>query len=95
MESARYEIFRRGQMIDAGYDVPTTCEQPRCNEQINRGLDHLCGVTPGGDEHGCGGYFCGQHLYPAPVVEVGKRCIRDRGTDPTRHSPDAMTVTFT
>ncbi|MFD7860954.1 hypothetical protein [Streptomyces sp. NPDC059783] len=63
MGYARYEITRNGQTIEAGYTVPTTCEQPGCTEQIDRGLGHLCGETPGGDEFGCGGYFCGQHLY--------------------------------
>ncbi|WP_051877194.1 hypothetical protein [Streptomyces natalensis] len=96
MGYARYEIFRRGQTIEAGYDVPTTCEQPGCTERIDRGLAHLCGETPGGDDYGCGGYFCGRHLYMAPEGQRGERCIldRDNGTDPTVHSPDAMTVTF-
>ncbi|MEE6264933.1 hypothetical protein V2E29_04630 [Streptomyces diastatochromogenes] len=96
MGYARYEVFRRGQTIEAGYDVATTCEQPSCNETIDRGLAHLCGETPGDDEHGCGGYFCDQHLYMAPEGQHGERCIldRDNGADPTRHSPDAMVVTF-
>lgn len=59
-----YEITRQdGQTIEAGYEVEATCERPDCDAKIDRGLAYLCGKTPGGDEHGCGGYFCGQHLY--------------------------------
>jgi len=32
MGYARYEIYRNGQKIEAGYSVPTTCEQPGCTE---------------------------------------------------------------
>jgi hypothetical protein len=63
MGYALYEITRNGETIQAGYTVPTICEEDGCNEQIDRGLAHLCGATPGGDEYGCGGYYCGQHLY--------------------------------
>jgi hypothetical protein len=63
MGYAYYEITRNGETIQAGYTVPTICEEDGCNEQIDRGLAHLCGATPGGDEYGCGGYYCGQHLY--------------------------------
>jgi hypothetical protein len=66
MGYAQYTISRNGEEIEAGYAVQTVCEQPDCNEEIDRGLAHLCGATPGGDEYGCGGYFCGQHLYMAP-----------------------------
>lgn len=62
MGYASYEISRNGATILAGYAIPTTCEEPGCNEAIDRGLAHLCGQEPGGDEHGCGGYFCDQHL---------------------------------
>ncbi|MDQ0792002.1 hypothetical protein [Streptomyces sp. B1I3] len=62
MGYASYEITRNGQTIRAGYSVETTCEKTGCDEKIDRGLGNLCGQTPGGDEHGCGGYFCGQHL---------------------------------
>lgn len=42
---------------DIGYGVPAECDHPRCNEQIDRGLSYLCD-----DEHGCGLYFCEEHL---------------------------------
>ncbi|MEU0786307.1 hypothetical protein ABZ341_32600 [Streptomyces sp. NPDC006173] len=68
MGYAHYTITRNGEQIEAGYGVGTVCESDTCEEQIDRGLAHLCGATPGGDEYGCGGYFCGQHLYMAPEV---------------------------
>lgn len=74
MGYAHYEIYRNGQKIEAGYAVEAECEQPDCKEQIDRGLDYLCGQMPGGDEFGCGGYFCGQHLYMAPEGEHGYLC---------------------
>lgn len=96
MASGSYEIYRNGKKIKAGYLIATTCEQPGCNEKIDRGLAYLCGEQPGGDENGCGGYFCGHHLYTAPEGQHGSRCIlcRDRGDDPLSDSPDAMRVTF-
>lgn len=74
MGYARYEIRRNGEKIEAGYDVPTVCEQDGCQEQIDRGLAYLCGQAPGGDEHGCGGYYCGQHLYMTLDGDVGDLC---------------------
>ncbi|MEU1088935.1 hypothetical protein ABZ401_19230 [Streptomyces sp. NPDC005892] len=62
MGYASYSVTRNGQTIQAGYDVEAVCETTGCTEQIDRGLAYLCGNTPGGDEHGCGGYYCGQHL---------------------------------
>ncbi len=76
MGYARYKITRGGETIQAGYDVETVCEENGCTEQIDRGLAYLCGQDPGGDEHGCGGYFCGSHLYGAPEGEHGGRCAR-------------------
>lgn len=72
MGYAHYEITRNGQQIEAGYSVEAICEQDGCTAAIDRGLYHLCGNMPGGDEYGCGGYFCGEHLYlgsGAPVSE--------------------------
>jgi hypothetical protein len=63
MGYACYEIIRNGETIQAGYSVEAVCEEPGCTEQIDRGLGHLCGDTPGGDEYGCGGYFCAKHLF--------------------------------
>ncbi|MFJ9620539.1 hypothetical protein [Streptomyces sp. NPDC101181] len=81
MGYAQYEITRNGQTITAGYAVPTTCEEPGCAEEIDRGLAHLCGQTPGGDEYGCGGYYCDQHLYLSLAPGVEQTCSRC-ATDP-------------
>lgn len=96
MGNAHYEINRNGEPIKAGYLVEAMCDKPDCTNRIDRGIGALCGETPGGDEYGCGGYFCDQHLYMAPEGQIGYRCIlhRDTGTDPTDYSADAMVVTF-
>lgn len=70
MGYAYYEIIRNGEKIEAGYSVETVCEKDGCETPIDRGLAYLCGKTPGGDEHGCGGYFCGQHLYGGQQCEA-------------------------
>lgn len=89
-------VHRNGKEIRVGYGVPTTCEHPACRAQIDRGMAHLCGENHGDNEHGCGGYFCGNHLYGAPEGQIGDRCIlcRDNGSDPTESLPDAMVVSF-
>lgn len=74
MGNAHYLINRNGEQIEAGYAVATTCEQPGCETSIDRGLDYLCGNTPGGDETGCGGYFCGEHLFGVYEDGVGQQC---------------------
>jgi hypothetical protein len=76
MGYALYEITRNGKTIEAGYAVETVCEEEGCTEQIDRGLAHLCGAVPGGDEYGCGGYYCGQHLYGGvgPAQGLCQRC---------------------
>lgn len=76
MGNARYEIYRNGKKIQAGYDVATVCEEDGCTEKIDRGLAYLCGETPGGDEHGCGGYYCGSHLYMTLAEGFGDLCKR-------------------
>lgn len=48
---------------EAGYNVTATCDEPGCNEEIDRGLYYLCGENPLSPDPGCGGYFCGKHLY--------------------------------
>lgn len=48
---------------DVGYGVPCTCEYPTCKAIIDRGLSFACGGFPGQDEFGCGGFFCGKHMF--------------------------------
>ncbi|MER6778470.1 MULTISPECIES: hypothetical protein [unclassified Streptomyces] len=74
MGNMHYEIWRNGQKIEAGYGVPDVCNTDGCKTDIDRGLAHLCGKTPGGDEHGCGGYHCASHLYMSLDDEVGDLC---------------------
>lgn len=47
---------------DCGYSVPAVCEQPGCNEEIDRGFAYCCGGYPD-SEYGCHLYFCGKHMY--------------------------------
>lgn len=47
---------------DIGYGVPSICDHPECNAKIDRGLSYVCGAEPYGGEHGCGLYFCTDHL---------------------------------
>ncbi len=48
---------------DIGYGVPATCDHPACGKEIDRGLSYVCGSDPLGGDHGCGLYFCGDHLH--------------------------------
>ena len=57
-----------------GYGVPAWCDQPGCDQRIDRGLSHVCGAEPYGGNHGCGLFFCGAHLKGEP-----QRCERCHG----------------
>lgn len=46
---------------DIGYGVPSICDHPGCDKEIDRGFDFVCGLPPYG-ENGCGLYFCNKHL---------------------------------
>ena len=50
----------RGREI--GYGIIATCDQRGCDTVIDRGLGYCCGPMHGGEEGGCGRYFCGTHL---------------------------------
>lgn len=74
MGYASYEIYRNGEKIEAGYAVTAACDKDGCTKEIDRGLAFLCGQTPGGDEFGCGGYFCADHLtYDQQCEPCGKK----------------------
>jgi hypothetical protein len=61
---------------EAGYMVEDICNEDGCTTEIDRGLGYLCGQTPGGDEYGCGGYYCGAHLfYGVGLCQLCTRCI--------------------
>jgi hypothetical protein len=64
---------------DIGYGVPAECDHPDCKEQIDRGLWYVCGGEPYGGEHGCGLFFCGEHLFMSlheedPAAFLCERC---------------------
>lgn len=77
---------------DIGYGVPSHCDHPGCAKKIHRGLSYVCGSDPYGGEHGCGLYFCSDHLgYRKPqgadsVVQNCSRCLAYR--KPYRPKPD-------
>lgn len=62
-----YAYYTLADGREAGYGVTATCDKDGCDAEIDRGLGYLCGHMPGGDEWGCGGYFCGEHLFYAGV----------------------------
>lgn len=70
MGYAHYTVYRNGQQIEAGYSVGDVCNQPNCTTDIDRGMAYLCGGVPGGDEWGCGHYFCDAHLYLGIYIEL-------------------------
>ena len=48
---------------EVGYGVQATCDQEGCTAEIDRGLSFACGGMHDGGEHGCGKYFCVDHLH--------------------------------
>ena len=54
-----YAVYKVGQRW-GGYGVPTTCEHPKCKEEIDRGISFACGGEPF-SEYGCDRYFCSEH----------------------------------
>ena len=66
---------------DIGYGVPSVCDFPTCNTQIDRGIGYVCGGDVQGGEWGCGLYFCESHLQynkvpgtERDIVRVCERC---------------------
>lgn len=48
---------------EMGYGVEGICSHPGCTTKIDHGLSFVCGGMHEGGEHGCGNYFCSQHLF--------------------------------
>jgi hypothetical protein len=44
-----------------GYAFEATCDQPGCDEAIDRGLSYVCGTMHGEDEFSCEKYYCEKH----------------------------------
>lgn len=57
-----YQVYSIGHDRFGGYGVPAYCEQPGCNEEIDRGMSYACGGEPF-SEYGCDRYFCSEHLH--------------------------------
>lgn len=87
---------------DIGYGVPAECDYPDCHAKIDRGLAYVCGGEPYGEPHGCGLYFCAEHLTYKTVrvpradgsedeetVQLCERCpLDDERPDPFEPKPD-------
>jgi hypothetical protein len=86
---------------DIGYGVPATCDHPGCGKEIDRGLAHVCGSEPYGGEHGCGLYFCAEHLRTAgdkrDNVALCSKCYSGKGGcfEPTPDTPEWITHQLT
>lgn len=64
---------RNGRWI--GYGVPAWCDEPGCDEKIDRGLAYICD-DGGVGEFGCGRFFCFEH-------GGGWFCVRCRNGEPS------------
>ena len=64
---------------DVGYGVPSVCDHPDCDEEIDRGLAYVCGGEPYGGDHGCGLFFCEEHRAFASDRDASlcDRCAND------------------
>lgn len=73
---------------DIGYGVPAICDHPGCNNEIDRGLAHVCAdQEPYGGERGCGLFFCSDHQHMTEKHD--QLCIRClRGNKPFEPKPD-------
>lgn len=58
-----------------GYEVPSECEHPDCDEDICRGVDSLCSI--------CGLSFCYKHLLSDNLCS---RC--EEGEEPFEPKPE-------
>jgi hypothetical protein len=64
-------------MGPAGYGVDDACHEPGCTAPIDRGLSFCCGDNPGGgDEDGCGRWFCERHLSYVLAAHPGHRAAQ-------------------
>ncbi len=63
---------------DIGYSVRAYCDEPKCTEEIDRGIAHVCGGEPYGGERGCGLYFCATHLFYHKFKDGETQCVCHR-----------------
>jgi len=45
-----------------GYNISSSCDDPVCDEWIDRGLGYACGGMHGESEYSCEKYFCEDHM---------------------------------
>ena len=83
---------RHGQQT--GYGVSAVCDEPGCDEQIDRGLGYLCGdnyILGALHDHDftCAKYYCEKHLFYVDVENRGVRvCARCRDEIEKREEND-------
>lgn len=65
---------------DIGYGVPSICDHPDCDQNIDRGLSYVCGTDPYGGENGCGLFFCSEHLHIVDRDQLCINCCNQTGT---------------
>lgn len=83
-----YQIYKVGKRW-GGYGVPSYCEHPNCNQEIDRGMSYACGGEPF-SENGCDRYFCSKHLVShgfnvgdsREYKEVCERCDKRKSAFP-------------
>lgn len=66
---------------DMGWGVPAECDHPNCKTEINRGLSYVCGSSALGGTHGCGLFFCKEHLLFSTLFKV-RLCERCEASQP-------------
>jgi len=75
-----YQVYMVGKRY-GGYGVPSYCEHPKCDEEIDRGVSYACGGEPF-SELGCDRYFCGKHRdYESWDGEKGAWCQHTHDCD--------------
>lgn len=76
----------QGRPIGYGHSGP--CDEPDCQEEIDRGLSYACGGMHG-EDNSCEGYFCSSHLSHSCFIELDRphenqfcrRCIEGHKVD--------------
>jgi len=86
-----YQVYLLGGRY-CGYGIPSICDHPKCDEEIDRGLDYCCGGDPV-SEYGCGQYFCENHrefheFEDTTSKEVCEQCANFREPFPIK--PDTQ-----
>lgn len=60
---------------EIGYGVETICDEINCETKIDCGLAYVCGDMHDGGEHGCGKYFCYEHLLMGKGPQLCRKCF--------------------